>query len=137
MPVSTGAASASLGRPDRIDHGDRPPAHGGNVRDVHHDAAPSGKPRIARDELVHEAFDREQQKAVAVRDRGAIVADRRRRTRADSPSRAATAAMSRLAAMPAARAQLRGKFGEGDGAEHQAAFFGNDRNPVSASAIGG
>ena len=56
---------------------------------------------------------------------------------AESERRAATAAISRLAASPRLVAQRGGKFAKGDGAEHQAAFFGSDRNPVSASAIGG
>src|SRR5207237_6228276 len=64
--------------PDRIDDGDRPSAHRGNVGDVDHGAAPARKPRIAGDEFVHETFDGEQQIAVAVRYRGAVVADRDR-----------------------------------------------------------
>ena len=63
-------------RPNGIDHRDRPSAHGGDVGDVDHDAAPAREPRIAGHELVHEAFNGEQQVTVAVRDRRTVVADR-------------------------------------------------------------
>ena len=91
---------------------------------------------IARDELVHESFDREQQEAVAVGDCRAVVADRddgvgrQRQPRGDRGNVA-------LAARPRLARSLPARSIERDGAEHQAAFFGNDRKPVSASAIGG
>jgi len=98
--------------------------------------APSGKPRIAGDELVHEAFDGEQQEAVAIRDCRAVVAKRDGgRARQPKPLRDRRDVALRTKA--AAGAQARGKLAERDAAEHQAAFFGNDRNPVSGSANGG
>lgn len=61
--------------PDGINHSDRPATHGGDVGDVHHDAAPAGKPGVGGDELVHETFDGKKQMTVAIGQGGAIVAD--------------------------------------------------------------
>ncbi len=124
-------------RPDRVDHGDGPAAHRGNVGDVDHHPAPAGEPGIAGDELVHEAFDGEQQKAVAVGDRGAIVADRDgRRARQTEPLGHGRDVALGFEAAPIA--QRRGQLAEGRRARHHAAFLlGSDRNPVAASAIGG
>ncbi len=63
-------------RPDGIDHRDRPAAHCGDIGNIHHHAAPAGKPRLGRDEFVHEAFDGEKQIAVAVRQGCAVVSHR-------------------------------------------------------------
>ena len=71
-------------RPDRIDDGDRPAAHRGDIRDVDHHPAPAGKPWVGGDEFVDEAFDGEEQVAVAIRDRRAVVADRNRRRRREA-----------------------------------------------------
>ena len=67
--------SGVAGRPDGVYNGDGAAAHGGDVGDVHHDAAPPGEPGIGGDKLIDETFDRQQQVAVSVGDRGAIVAD--------------------------------------------------------------
>ncbi len=136
MPASTGAASASpaaqtasttaIGRPPMA-------AMSETLTMTPHQPANHGSPRH---ELVHEAFDREQQKAVAVRDCRTVIARRDRACgrQSELSDDCGNVVLRRKAA---ARPQLGGKVGEGDGAEHQAAFFGNDRNPISASAIGG
>ena len=71
-------------RPDRIDDRDRPAAHRGDIRDIDHRPAPAGEPWVGGDEFVDEAFDREEQIAVAVRDRRTVVADRDRRRRREA-----------------------------------------------------
>ena len=65
-----------VGRPERVDDRDGPPAHGRDVAEIDHDAAIAGEPRVGCDEAVDEAFDCEEQEAVPVRNGGAIVPDR-------------------------------------------------------------
>ena len=65
----------AVAREQRVHHRERPSPHGGDVGKVDHDAAPAGEIRLAHNEGGQEALDGEQQPAVAVRDRGAIVAD--------------------------------------------------------------
>ena len=65
--------------PERVDHRGRAAAHGRDIAEVDHHAAIAGEPGLGRHEGVDEAFDREKRVAVAVRDRGAVVADRNRR----------------------------------------------------------
>ena len=62
--------------PDRIDHGDRTPTHGGDVAEVHHDPAVPGEIGVGGHEGLDEALDRQQQVPVAVGERRAVVADR-------------------------------------------------------------
>ena len=62
--------------PDRVDDRERPAAHRRDIGEVDHHAAPSGEPGIGGDKGVDKALDGEQQMAVAVGNRGAIVADR-------------------------------------------------------------
>ena len=76
QPASTGAASASPFAQIASTMAIGPSAHRGDVGDIDHGAAPAGEPWIAGDEFVHEAFDGEQQIAIAVGDSSTIVADR-------------------------------------------------------------
>ena len=115
MPAQHRRGIAFARGPDRIDHRDRPSAHGGDVGDIDHDAAPAGEPRIAGHELVHEAFDGEQQDS---RRRPGSRRNRRRPATAESArhaSRAATAAMSLLRGDAAARPQASRQAVERDG----------------------
>ena len=105
-PSRIGAAAGLAVGPDRIDDRDRPAAHRGDVGEVDHHAAPAGEPGVGGDEFVDEAFDGEQQIAVAVRNRGAIVADRNRGAARGRAVRR-RAPMSALAARPRAVAQRR------------------------------
>ena len=50
-------------------------------RDIDHHAAPAGEPWVGGDEGVDEALDRKQEMPVAIRNRGAVVADGNRRAR--------------------------------------------------------
>ncbi len=75
-PLEDRGGSLGAVGPDGIDDRGRPAAHGGDVRQVDHDRAPAGEPRIGGHEFVDEAFDGKEEIAVAVRDRRAIVADR-------------------------------------------------------------
>ena len=62
--------------PHRIHHGHRSAAHRRHIGEIDHHAAPAGKPGIGGDEFVHEPFDGEEQIAVAIRYRGAIIPHR-------------------------------------------------------------
>ena len=73
------ACRLAVPAPQGIDHGDRPSAHGGNVGNIDHDPAIAGEPGFAGDEFIEEALDGEEKVTIAVRNGGAIVADRNRR----------------------------------------------------------
>ena len=88
------------------------------------------------DELVDEAFDREQQESVAVGNGGAVVADRNRARAGQSELRRDRGDVV-LGGKPAACPQRGRKRTDCDRTQHHAAFFGSDRKPVSASANGG
>lgn len=119
-------------RPDRIHHGDRPPTHGRDVGEVHHHPAPSGKPGIGGNELVHEPLDGQQQISVAIRDGRTIVSDGNLLTGQAKP--ACDRADVLLGGNAAALAQA-----SGDGVDilHHAAFLGSAINPTSGVANGG
>src|SRR4029077_4875220 len=122
--------------PERIDDGERPPAHSGDIRDVDHYAAPAGKPRIARAEFVHKTFDCKERITVAVRDGRTIVADGHRLVcgyfQATRHGCDISLGCQALAVAKPLRKPL-------DRVRHlfQPAIFGRDKKPISGVAKGG
>ena len=45
-----------IARPERVGQRRRPPAHGGDIRDIDHRRAPPGEPGRAGDQFIHKAF---------------------------------------------------------------------------------
>ncbi len=64
--------------PDRIDNRDGSTAHCRDIRDIDHDTAPTGEPRICGHEFVDKAFYRKQQKPIPIGNGRTVVTDRYR-----------------------------------------------------------
>ena len=118
--IENGARLPLAVGPDRVDHGERPAAHRRDVGEIDHHAAPAGEPGIGGDESVEETLDGEQQMAVGVGNRRAIVADAHGRAGEAEPlGDEADVGLRRDAGAFPQRLRQRSEFG----VVHQAAFL--------------
>ena len=118
--------------PYRIHDGNRTSPHGRDIGEIDHYPAPTGKPGVGGDKLVHEAFNGKQQVAVAIRYGRAIIAHRNGLLgQPQSPGDGPDILLGRDIA---ALAEAVGKGGQGF---HQAALLGSATRPTSGVAMGG
>ena len=124
--------------PQGVDHGDRASAHGRDVADIDHHPAEAGEIRIGGHEPVHEPFDGEEEVAVAIGNRGAIVAQghgERTVAQAEPPDHRVDVAFMGEAAPVS---EMSRDLGEGLYLAHaHAACFRRVTRPCSGSAMAG